>query len=98
MKKLVITNGDSAANVLQEAGIEAKLLPWRDVLHIGPVPQTETLDALSAIRAEFLQDESDDALAQFNERDDLVTRHADFDSIELWFEHDLYDQLQLIQI
>ena len=24
--------------------------------------------------------------------------HADFDSIELWFEHDLYDQLQLIQI
>ena len=24
--------------------------------------------------------------------------HADFDRIELWFEHDLYDQLQLLQI
>jgi hypothetical protein len=27
-----------------------------------------------------------------------MRRHSEFDRIELWFEHDLYDQLQLIQI
>jgi hypothetical protein len=27
-----------------------------------------------------------------------VRRHADFETVELWFEHDLYDQLQLVQV
>ncbi|MGI9511113.1 MAG: hypothetical protein ACR2QJ_17380 [Geminicoccaceae bacterium] len=37
MSDLVITNGDSAADRLRAAGCKAGILPWRDVLHDGPV-------------------------------------------------------------
>ncbi len=34
----------------------------------------------------------------FRERDDCLRRFTDYDEVVLWFEWDLYDQLQLIQI
>jgi hypothetical protein len=34
---------------------------------------------------------------EFERRDALVRRATDFDEVVLWFEHDLYDQLQLLQ-
>src|SRR3982074_3791733 len=34
---LHVTNGDSAATSLKEA-LSTDVLPWRDVLHVGPVP------------------------------------------------------------
>ena len=36
--------------------------------------------------------------ADFAERDGLIGAHRDFEQVELWFEHDLYDQLQLVQV
>ena len=36
--------------------------------------------------------------AEFAARDALIRRHGEFDRVSLWFEHDLYDQLQLVQI
>ncbi len=37
-------------------------------------------------------------MGEFAARDAIIRDHAAFDTVELWFEHDLYDQLQLIQI
>ena len=37
MTDLIITNGDSAADLLRLAGREGVILPWRDVLHEGPI-------------------------------------------------------------
>lgn len=34
----------------------------------------------------------------FERRDTLVRRGGEFDEVVLWFEHDLYDQLQLLQV
>lgn len=39
---------------MQQAGIAGEFLPWRDVLHEGPVPETPSLEALSKIRAGFI--------------------------------------------
>ena len=39
-----------------------------------------------------------DIEAEFAERDAVMAALAGYPRIELWFEHDLYDQLQLIQI
>ena len=36
--------------------------------------------------------------ADFAARDAVLSAHSGFDRIELWFEHDLYDQLQLVQV
>lgn len=101
-RRLNITNGDSAAGTLAEAGIEGKIIPWRDVLHEGPVDSSLSLEELSKQRARFIAGEGGYDLARiskdFAERDRVVQRIDHFDEIVLWFEDDLYDQLQLIQL
>ncbi len=101
-ERLVITNGDSAVTRLQAAGIAGSVLAWRDVLHDGPVPDAGGLERLSAIRAAFIAADfglgADEVAAEFHDRDAAVRRHADYERIEIWLEHDLYDQLQLLQI
>jgi hypothetical protein len=98
---LHITNGDSAAARLTQAGISGRLLPWRDVLHEGPLPADLSLDDLRPIRARFLaaQGWGDEQaiLADLRERDAALAAFRDYPEVVLWFEHDLYDQLQLIQ-
>jgi hypothetical protein len=99
---LHITNGDSAVNRMRTGGITGEVIPWRDVLHEGPVPKELGLEQLSETRAQWLASQGLGALeqiaTQFKERDDFLRRHTDYDEVTLWFEWDLYDQLQLIQI
>ena len=99
---LIITNGDLAAAAIAKAGIEGEVLPWRDVLHDGPVPADLSLDELAVVRARFLADADwgpfEEIHAAFRERDERLARAFADDEVVLWFEHDLYDQLQLLQV
>ena len=99
---LHLTNGDAAADLLQAAGIYGTILPWRDVLHEGPVPAGLNLDALSDARARFLAGRGwgdlDEIRDDFARRDAALSRFRQHDEVVLWFEHDLYDQLQIGQI
>jgi hypothetical protein len=99
---LHVTNGDSAAELIRGAGVEGAILPWRDVLHDGPVPAGLPLEALSEVRAGFIASRgwgaADEVRASFAERDRTLAASGDEDEVVLWFEHDLYDQLQLIQL
>ena len=99
---LHLTNGDSTVYGLDEAGVEGQILPWRDVLHEGPVPADLSEDELDEVRARFLAGPRtggyETVRASFREREVALTGALDGDEIVLWFEHDLYDQLQLIQI
>ena len=99
---LHITNGDIVVERMRDGGLPGEYLPWRDVLHDGPVPVTETLEELSALRAAHLAASGygEEALIarSFAERDATIARYLEFDEIVLWFEHDLYDQLQLLQV
>jgi len=52
--ELIITNGDSAAGSLKSVGLGDEILPWRDVLHEGPVPDVGGLGALSELRGRYL--------------------------------------------
>lgn len=101
-KTLIITNGDSAAERMREARINDEILCWRDILHEGPVPKNDTLEELSEIRVDFLIHQGwgdpDEIRQSFAERDSIMRTLKDYASITLWFEHDLYDQLQLLQI
>jgi hypothetical protein len=99
---LHVTNGDSAVEILSQAGVQGEFLPWRDVLHEGPVDASLPLEELSAHRAEFISQagwgDRDLVRRQFMERDGALRAAGGHDEIVLWFEHDLYDQLQLIQL
>ncbi len=99
---LIITNGDSAVEALRAAGIEAEYLPWRAVLHDGPIPEGLDLSALSSVRATYLASlgwgEESKIKADFTERNSALEEFRRHSEVLLWFEHDLYDQLQLLQI
>lgn len=101
-RRLDITNGDSAADALSKAGIVGKIIAWRDVLHEGPVDSSLSLSALSKQRARFIAERGwadlSRATSDFAERDEVIQNLAEFDEVVLWFEDDLYDQLQLIQL
>lgn len=101
MARLIITNGDSAADLLVAAGLDGDILPWRDVLHEGPIVGGG-LERSRAVRSAFLAGrfslEPGEIAAEMAERDAVLAGHAAYDRVELWFEHDLYDQLQLLQI
>lgn len=99
---LHITNGDSAAGTLAQAGLGGSVLPWRDILHEGPVPAALSAEALRALRARFIADcgwgDYAGVLADFAARDATLAGSRACSEVVLWFEHDLYDQLQLIQL
>jgi len=101
-RRLNITNGDSAAGTMSEAGVEGKIIAWRDVLHEGPVDSSLSLEELSKQRAHFIAGHNWDDFAHvsgnFQERDRVIQHLDYFDEVVLWFEDDLYDQLQLIQL
>ncbi|HJQ11580.1 MAG TPA: DUF1835 domain-containing protein [Gemmatimonadaceae bacterium] len=101
-QRLNITNGDVAVGSLSDAGIEGKIIAWRDVLHEGPVDASLSLEELSKQRARFIaSNDWDDFVhvsGNFVERDRMIQHLDYFDEVVLWFEDDLYDQLQLIQL
>jgi hypothetical protein len=98
---LHVTNGDIVVDLLRRAGLAGQALAWADVLHEGPVPAGLDDAGLRRVRAEFIAggDGIDPAevLGRFEDRDRAVTAHRDSDYL-LWFEADLYDQLQIAQI
>jgi hypothetical protein len=99
---LHITNGESAAIGLRRSGIPGVFLAWSDVLHEGPVPAGLSLDQLSELRARFIAGRGwssyEETLEGFRSRDSILKHFRDEQEVMLWFEHDLYDQLQLLQI
>jgi len=101
-RRLNITNGDSAVGSLNDAGIEGKIIAWRDVLHEGPVDSSLPLEELSKQRARFIAGnnwaEFSHVSGDFVERDRMIQHLDYFEEVALWFEDDLYDQLQLIQL
>lgn len=100
--RLNITNGDSAVTKMREAGIKGEIIPWQDVLHEGPVNASLSLHDLSELRALFIAERGWDDFAHvsgsFDQRDRTIANLDRFDEIVLWFEDDLYDQLQLLQL
>ena len=100
---LHVTNGDSVVHSFRDGGIAGTYLPWRDVLHDGAVPHRETLEQMSDVRAKEINrpggyGDYDSLRAEFAKRDATLASFREHDETVLWFEHDLYDQLQLLQI
>jgi hypothetical protein len=82
---LHVTNGDSTVATLAQLGIDA--LPWRDALHEGPV-----LPGRPDLRAQAMEAD----VAEWHRRDAALAGHDG--PVVLWFEADLYDQLQIAEI
>lgn len=101
-KTLHVSNGDSVLYTWKKAGLLGTQLAWSDVLHEGPVPAGLDLEDLSRVRARYLSEcgygNPIKINHDFEKRDATLRRAREFEEVVLWFEHDLYDQLQLLQI
>jgi hypothetical protein len=95
---LHISNGD--ATDVPGTGLARRVVYWRDILHEGPVPEVAPAE-LRRIRADYLTGyesmERAEAMRQFTERDRALEANRDGEYV-LWFEADLYDQLQIAEI
>ena len=99
---LHVTNGTSAMNRIHELGLPGYIVSWDDVLHEGPVPTGLDATELRRVRADFIAEadwgEKRDVARQMKVRDDVLAGAPADQEVVLWFEHDLYDQLQLLQV
>jgi hypothetical protein len=95
---LHISNGD--ATDVPGTGLARHVIYWRDILHEGPVPEVAPAE-LRRIRIDYLTGyegvERAVAMRQFTERDQAMEGNRDGEYV-LWFEADLYDQLQIAEI
>jgi hypothetical protein len=101
-ERLHVTNGESAASTLRATSLDGVVLCWDDVLHEGPLANLPPPE-LRALRARFYEahgwGEAAAIAAALARRDELLERAAaGGHPIALWFEHDLFDQLQLLQV
>jgi hypothetical protein len=95
---LHISNGDCTD--LPGTGLARHIVYWRDSLHEGPVPALGN-EELRQVRAAFLIGANADDRAEgkdmFLRRDAALEANRGGEYV-LWFEADLYDQLQIVQI
>jgi hypothetical protein len=99
---LHVTNGSVFVTRLHDLGLPGRALPWDDVLHEGPVRAGLDHATLRGERASYLSlqgfDAADNIERSLLARDAALESARDEDEVVLWFEHDLYDQLHLLQI
>jgi len=102
MRFLHVANGTCTTNIIRAAGIPGLRSLWADVLNEGPVPGGLADEELVAVRERFLvgpdanlEDEHENSLRAWRA---AIDRHESYDEAILWFEHDLFDQLNLIQL
>ena len=103
MKRVLnIINSEACINIMKKSNIEGEFLPWQDFLHEGSVPSGLTLEELSIIRAKFISEykvgDFSEIYKRLKDRNNRLKAYKRYKKIVLWFEHDLYDQLQLLQL
>jgi Domain of unknown function (DUF1835) len=94
---LHVTNGKSVAGTLLETSLGGAVLAWDDVLHVGPLAfePGESRRLRAAFFAEHGWGDAAAIESEFARRDELLARA---DRVVVWVEHDLFDQLQLLQV
>jgi RNA polymerase sigma factor (sigma-70 family) len=107
---LHVANGTSTTMTIEAAGIPGARSIWADPLHDGPVPGGLSDAALLDVRRQFLAGPGDLGAAwtgpdpRLDPANDLrqwravIEAHDTYDELILWYEHDLFDQLNLMQL
>jgi DNA-binding transcriptional MerR regulator len=98
---LHVTDGESVAGTLRTTHLPGVVLSWDDVLHVGPLAFDP--EECRHVRAAFLAEHGWGARAaieaELARRDELLDLAQEGSHpVVLWFEHDLFDQLQLLQV
>ena len=106
-----VANGSSTTATIEAASLPGTRSIWADPLYEGPVPPDLSDEELVAVRVRYLAGPGDstwgtwagtapalDPVNDLREWRAVIERHDSYDELVLWFEHDLFDQLNLIQL
>ena len=103
MKTLHVLNGDATAHQFATAGLFGDVAVWREMLSEGPLLASPASDEeLWTLRQNWLTDQFGDRMQEDNYNEKVVAefaricRYADYDEVILWFEHDLFCQINLV--
>lgn len=100
MNPLHVANGGCTTRLIDASGLPGRTLSWADSLYDGPVPDVSDAE-LDRVRARFhapSEDKIDEYAHGFASWRAAVDDLNGYDELVLWYEHDLFDQLNLIQI
>ncbi|MEP7340946.1 MAG: DUF1835 domain-containing protein, partial [Acidobacteriota bacterium] len=99
---LHIHNGDSTANTMREAGFPGEHFAFREALATGPTPQCLSTDGWIAVRAAYLAEQVKLDTARIKQElaalDATLATIANHEEVILWFEHDLFCQINLVYL
>jgi len=96
---LHVANGTSVTMTLEAGGVPGIMSIWADPLHDGPVPAGLTDDELRELRWGHLGGAAVvDPVNDMRRWRRVIAAHDEYDELVLWFEHDLFDQLNLVQL
>ena len=99
---LHVANGTCTTDIIEAAAIPGLRSIWADPLYEGPVPAGLSDEELRVVRSRYLagptEDASIDPVNDLSRWRRVIDAHESYDELVLWYEHDLFDQLNLIQI
>ena len=99
-RTLHIRCGHDVMHKLAAAGFEGDFLWFADPYVQGPVPRAPTLEAFVRIRANYLEEQhaAVDAFGKLLESYRDLDKARDYEAVNIWMEHDSYDQLVLAKL
>jgi len=95
---LHVANGTCTTQLIAAASIPGARSIWADVLYEGPVPGGLTDAELMDVRARFHEGVPGSPENDMRQWRVVIENHASYEELILWFEHDLFDQLNLIHL
>jgi Domain of unknown function (DUF1835) len=99
---LHILNGSSTEQTLRQTSIAGELFSFRDALIAGPAPEGLDEDSWRRTRAQHLSEDygvnTDECERDLLLQTEMLSSCAKHDEIVLWFEHDLFCQLNLLYL
>ncbi|HSE33472.1 MAG TPA: DUF1835 domain-containing protein [Pyrinomonadaceae bacterium] len=99
---LHIVNGDSTATTLKRTKIKGEIFSFKDTLINGPAPATQNRNEWRAVRVQHLTDtyglKLKECEKEFLKQEAALASAAKHDEVVLWFEYDLFCQLNLLYL
>ena len=99
---LHVANGSATTQLIEAAEIPGRRSTWADVLYDGPVPGGLSDAELLRVRARHLSRPGEaaylEAVKGLERWRGAIEETSSYDELVLWYEHDLFDQLNLLQL
>ena len=98
---LHVANGHCTTRLIEQANLPGRTSIWADALHEGPIADVPDDDLIRMRAADIARGPGErvaDVEADLKSWRSAVDADHTYDELVLWFEHDLFDQLNLIQL